>query len=134
MILALWTGFLRAGDHPPDGQDLSNLDLEQLMQIKVEAASLHEQSLADAPASVTVITQDEIRRYGYRTLGEALSYARGLFLIYDHTYHFLGVRGFSVPGDYGTRLLVMVNGHSLADNILSQTSWLDQDFPLDMLW
>lgn len=102
------------------------------MQIKVEAASMHEQSLEDAPASVTVITQDEIRRYGYRTLGEALSYSRGMFVSYDHTYHFLGVRGLSAPGDYGTHFLVMVNGHSLGDNILSQTTWFGQDFPVDM--
>jgi outer membrane receptor protein involved in Fe transport len=128
LCLALTPRFVYAGDQ----QDLSDLDLEQLMQIKVEAASLHEQSLEDAPASVTVITQDEIRRYGYRTLGEALSSARGMFVSYDHTYHFLGVRGLSVPGDYGTHFLVMINGHSMADNILSQTTWFGQDFPVDM--
>jgi outer membrane receptor protein involved in Fe transport len=37
-----------------------------------------------------------------------------------------------VPGDYGTHFLVMVNGHSIADNILSKTTWFGQDFPVDM--
>jgi len=26
----------------------------------------------------------------------------------------------------------MVNGHNIADNILSQTTWFGQDFPVDM--
>ncbi len=38
--------------------DLSGMDLEPLMQIRVEAASLHAQKTENAPASVTIITQD----------------------------------------------------------------------------
>src|SRR5579871_2186519 len=114
------------------GQDLTNLDLEQLMQIKVEGASLHTQNIEDAPASVTIITQDDIRKYGYRTLAEALSDARGFFTTFDHTYHLPGVRGFALPGDYGSRILLLVNGHNMTDNILDQSVWFGQDFPLDM--
>jgi hypothetical protein len=33
MCLALAPSFVLAGDQPPDPQDVSNLDLEQLMQI-----------------------------------------------------------------------------------------------------
>ena len=102
------------------------------MQIKVQAASLHEQSLEDAPASVTVITQDEIRRYGWRTLGEALSSARGIYTFSDRTFTYGGVRGFSLPGDFGQRFLLMVNGHNMADNIVGESNRLAEDFPLDM--
>jgi iron complex outermembrane receptor protein len=55
-----------------------------------------------------------------------------MFVSYDHTYHYLGVRGLSAPGDYGTHFLVMINGHSMGDNILSQTTWFGQDFPVEM--
>ena len=113
-------------------QDLSKLDIEDLMQITVEAASLHKQSIEDAPASVTIITQDEIRRYGWRTLAQALSYAGGLYTTTDRTYTSVGIRGFGLPGDNGTRFLLMVNGHNMADNIFGQTGWVEQNLPLDM--
>ena len=133
--LALSASWLLADD--PDkpaaaAQDLTQLDLEQLMEVKVEAASLHEQSLEDAPASVTIITRDEIRRYGWRTLGQALSYAGSLYTSNDRSYTAIGVRGFGLPGDFGTRFLIMVNGHNMADNIFSQTAEVEQNFPLDM--
>ena len=131
LCACLITGFAAAQDTRPSG-DLSNLDLEQLMQVKVQAASLHEQTLEDAPASVTIITQDEIRRYGWRTLTQALSYAGSLYTSSDRTYTSIGVRGFGLPGDFGTRFLMMVDGHNMADNIFSQTAWVEQNFPLDL--
>ena len=118
-------------DDPP-APDLNSLTLEQLMQVRVEGAALHPQTLEDAPASVTVITAEDIRKYGYRTLGEALAAVRGFYVTNDRTYETVGVRGFSLLGDYSSHVLVMVNGHNMADNIFDYMLFYGNDFPIDM--
>jgi outer membrane receptor protein involved in Fe transport len=113
-------------------QDLSALTLDQLMQVKVQSAALHPQTLQDAPASVTVITAEDIRKYGYRTLGEALASVRGFYVTNDRTYETVGVRGFDLPGDYDSHIMVMVNGHNMADNIFTYMLYFGNEFPIEM--
>ncbi|MEY8213929.1 MAG: TonB-dependent receptor plug domain-containing protein, partial [Colwellia sp.] len=83
----------------------------------VFTASKYEQKISEAPARVSVITAEEIQRYGYRSLSEALQSLPGIQLSYDHTYTYLGVRGLNVPGDFNTRVLVLIDGHRLNENI-----------------
>ena len=128
-------GPLRAQDPtPPDpaGRNLDSLSIEELMQVKVAGAAMHPQTLQDAPASVTVITAEDIRKYGYRTLGEALASVRGFYVTNDRSYETIGVRGFSLPGDYDSHILVMVNGHNMADNIFGYMLYTENDFPIEM--
>lgn len=114
--------------------DLADMDLAELMQLKVETvtvASKFAQKVTDAPASISVISAEEIRRYGYRTLADILRSVRGFYVSYDRNYHFLGLRGFSRPGDYNTRVLVMVNGQRLNDAVYDQGN-IGTEMPVDV--
>ncbi len=53
-------------------KDLSGASLEELSNIQVYSASKHLQSASEAPASVTVVTFDEIQKFGYRNLADIL--------------------------------------------------------------
>jgi len=121
-----------AGLQSENTQSLTALSMEQLLQVKVSTAALHEQSIERAPANMTVVTAEDIRRYGWRTFGEVLNHVRGFYVTYDHTYQEAGTMGFSVPGDWSTRVLILVNGHNMTDNIFGSASYYDQDFVVDM--
>jgi len=98
--------------------DLTDLSLEELMNVEVvNAASRFDQTAREAPSAVTVITSDEIRLFGYRTLAEVLNSLRGFYVSYDRNYYYLGVRGFSPPGDYNSRILLTLNGTRINESI-----------------
>ena len=110
---------------------VADLPLEQLMQMQVTTASRYAQTALEAPAAVSVVTADDIRLFGYRTLAEVLGSMRGLYISYDRAYHYLGMRGFATPGDYNTRVLLLVNGVRFNDNLYDQAG-IGTDFPLDL--
>lgn len=81
----------------------------------VKAASKSLVQVDDSPASITVITREEILGFGWQTLAEAMASVRGVFISDDRIYSYLGVRGFSPPGDLNTRVLILWDGHSMND-------------------
>ena len=97
----------------------------------VTAASKHPQLASEAPSSVTIITQDDIRRFGYRTLAEALQSVPGFYGSYDRNYDYVGVRGFLRPGDYNDRILLLVYGHTYNDDVY-QAAHVGNDFGIDL--
>ena len=97
----------------------------------IVAASRYEEKAIEAPSAVTVITEEEIKDFGYQTLAEALRGVVGFYVTYDREYSYVGVRGFNRPGDYGTRVLLMVNGHYYNDDIYGST-YYDSDFGIPL--
>jgi outer membrane receptor for ferrienterochelin and colicins len=83
----------------------------------VYSASKYEQKVTKAPASISIVTADEIKKYGYRTFGQILSSLRGFYSTTDRAYGYAGARGFGLPSDFNTRLLLMIDGHRYNDNI-----------------
>ena len=97
----------------------------------VEAAARHPQSLAEAPAHVTIITRKDIEESGFETIGEAIASAAGFFVRDDLNYTYLGVRGFAPFGDYGSHVLLMINGHPMIEPIFS-SAFFQRNLPLDV--
>jgi iron complex outermembrane receptor protein len=126
-------GVSAAGGNPGSGgsPDLTEMSLESLMNVSVYSASKYEQKATEAPSSVSVVTADEIRKYGYRTLADILKNLRSFYVSYDRNYSFIGVRGFAPPGDFNTRLLLLVDGHRINDGIFD-TAAVGTEFILDV--
>jgi iron complex outermembrane receptor protein len=92
---------------------LSAAHAQEITEPVISSASRYGQSTYEAPASVTVITRDEIHRFGYRTIGEILSAAGGIFTTYDRNYTYVTVRGLAKRGDFNSRVLVLLDGRRL---------------------
>ncbi|MFM1770275.1 MAG: hypothetical protein RJA22_2804 [Verrucomicrobiota bacterium] len=133
-LLAAATSSPAAATAAAEDQDFTSLSLQELGAIKIPTvigASKHEQKITDAPSSVSIVTQQDIKEYGYRTLADILNGVRGLYVTFDRGYNFLGVRGVNRLGDFGGRTLVNINGHRLNEPIYD-SSFLGYDFPLDV--
>jgi outer membrane receptor protein involved in Fe transport len=112
--------------------DLADLTLEQLVEVQlVSVASKHPQTSREAPAVITVVSADEIRRQGYRTLGDVLRTLPGFYVTYDRNYSYVGVRGFGRPGDYNTRILVLIDGFRTNDNVYDG-AFVGRESPVDL--
>ena len=97
----------------------------------VYTASKYDQKVTKAPSRVSIITAEEIQRYGYRTMEDILKSLPGFYSANDRNYVYTGVRGFSSPGDYDTKVLMLVDGHRLNDNVYD-TIYTDYGFILDL--
>jgi outer membrane receptor for ferrienterochelin and colicins len=86
-----------------------------LSESVVSTASRTAESQTNAPATMTIITAEDLRAHGLTTLQEALQYlAVGIF-VHERlsTSSEVGANGVCFNGDYLNHLLVLLDGHVL---------------------
>jgi iron complex outermembrane receptor protein len=112
---------------PPDPQDVEKLarsSLEDLMQVKVTTVLGAPQSRLATPAAVYVISGDDLRRSGFRSVVEALRLVPGMYVGRINSSSWLaGTRGLTGSSLTSTRYLVLVDGRQVFDPLLSTTFW-----------
>ncbi len=118
-------GDRRDGLHGPEPRRPGSIKIP-----KVVGASKYEQKTTEAPSSISIIPRDDLRRYGHRTLADALQSLQGFHVSNDRNYSFLGPRGIDL-GDFNSRTLLLVDGHRVNNN-LTDGAALGSEFILDL--
>ncbi|MGA8067716.1 MAG: TonB-dependent receptor, partial [Terriglobales bacterium] len=140
LLLVLATYGMSQQSPPPRNSgaataDLASMDLEQLMNLKVTTASLFSDRLSEAPGIMSVVTSDELRRFGGLTLGEVLDRVPGLT---QSSQYFTDRNMVAADGDQtktsGAHILFLINGRPTREvmegGIISD---LLESFPVDAL-
>jgi iron complex outermembrane receptor protein len=112
------------------GPSLADLSLEELANVRVTTATLRSERLSDAPASIFVITGEDIRRSGARSIAEALRLAPNLEVAQvSASSYAITARGFQ--NVITNKLLVLLDGRALYTTVLSGVLWDAQDLMLE---
>lgn len=111
-------------------RNLALTSLEELMQIEITAAARKEQRADSVAAAVFVLTRDDIRRSGLRTLPDLLRLVPGVPVAQVNSSRVaVSVRGSNQPD--ANKLLVLIDGRSIYNRAFSGVFWDAQDLLVD---
>ncbi len=111
------------------GENLSDLSLEDLLTQDVTSVAKKPQHVDEAPAAIFVITQDDIRRSGAKTLPDLFRMVPGMEVAtLPSGGAAVSARGFN--GVFSNKLLVMIDGREVYQSALSGVFWDQQLVPL----
>jgi iron complex outermembrane recepter protein len=130
LLLSLGAACAAAAAELPSIRDLTELTLEQLANLEITSVSKRPERIADAPASVFVITGDDIRRSGATTLPEALRLAPNLQVAQVSASGY-NIRARGINNTSANKLLVMIDGRSVYTPLFSGVFWDVQDLMLE---
>ncbi|HSC68287.1 MAG TPA: TonB-dependent receptor [Cellvibrio sp.] len=110
--------------------DYFELSLEQLLEVKVHSVSKKEESVANAPAAVHVVTSEDIIRSGVTNIPDALRMVPGVEVARsDSNSWAISIRGFNSA--LANKLLVMIDGRTIYNPVFGGTLWEAHDLMLE---
>jgi iron complex outermembrane receptor protein len=114
----------------PSIGDLKQLNVEDLMNVRVTSVARHSEKLIETASAIQVITQDDIRRSGATSIPEALRLADNLQVAQKNAHDWaISARGFNTA--LGNKLLVMIDGRTVYTPLYSGVFWDAQDYLLE---
>ncbi len=134
VVVALSVTTATLAEAQSQGQSVDDLDLVKLLNVQVSTATKTSESLDEAPAVITVVTKEDIHRWGYRNVAEVLNHCVGFYSIDDGIQPNVAVRGMTGGLDSESGVIkVMIDGRSVADRTTSG-NWLDAELiPLESI-
>ena len=118
---------------PPSLEDLLKQGLTVLPKaVQVSTASRFAQT-AETSALTYVMTEQDIRHLGLRSLREVLDALPGLYITSNSNFSFVGARGLGRPGDFNSRVLLMIDGVRVNENT-TDAALIGPEFYLDVQW
>ncbi len=113
-----------------DNPDLTEVSLEELMEIQVTSVSKLPEKRSTAAAALYVITGEDIDRSGVTSIPEALRMAPGVHVArIDSNKWAVSIRGFG--GQFTNKLLVLMDGRSVYTPLFGGVFWDVQDTLLE---
>jgi iron complex outermembrane recepter protein len=114
----------------PSIGELKQLNVEDLMNVRVTSVARHSEKLIETASAIQVITQDDIRRSGATSIPEALRLADNLQVAQKNAHDWaISARGFNTA--LGNKLLVMIDGRTVYTPLYSGVFWDAQDYLLE---
>jgi iron complex outermembrane receptor protein len=118
------------GDENLSPELVAQMSLEELMAVHVTSVEGVERTWFTTPAAIDVITGEDIRRSGHRTLAEVLRLAPGVFVGRQTSQaSSVGMRGFN--GSLANKTLILIDGRTVYDPLFGGTFWNVQDVLLE---
>ncbi len=111
-------------------EEMLDMELESLMQVKLTSAGRKEQHLSDIPAAVYVLSHEDIQNSGVTSIPEALRLVPGLQVARISSNNWaVSARGFSRY--FSSKLLVQIDGRSVYTPFYSGVYWDAQNVVLE---